>query len=338
MKIAIYGAGAMGTVLGAFLAKSGADVDLISRNREHVAALKRDGAKIVCVADGTTFIVPVFAKTEEEIEEKYDIVFLMTKQRENDKNARKIQSFLSEKGVVCTTQNGLPEEGLSEILGKDRVLGCVCTFGARMSGAGVCELTSELSSVRTEIGTFGKNEEAVDSLKTVLLRVGETFDNFDFVRTTDNLAGVRWNKLTINAAFSTLSVVTGETFGEIAKGKRSSRLALAIIRECLAVRRALGIRSEKMQGHDLERIFGKNMPFARRLLPFAVKKHGLLRSGMLADIEKGRKCEVDFVAGAVTKRARKAGVKTPVLDKAIEIVHGIENGQYEIAPENTVFF
>lgn len=80
MKTAIYGAGSLGTVLGAYLAKAGVDVDLITRNREHVDALNKDGAKIIGTVNMT---VPVHALTPDEMTEKYELIILLTKQLDN---------------------------------------------------------------------------------------------------------------------------------------------------------------------------------------------------------------------------------------------------------------
>ena len=77
MKACIYGAGSLGTVLGAYITKNGGQIDLINRNKAHVAALKKDGAKVVGTVDMT---VPVTALTPNEMTEKYDLIILMTKQ------------------------------------------------------------------------------------------------------------------------------------------------------------------------------------------------------------------------------------------------------------------
>lgn len=92
MRIAVYGAGAMGTVLGALLARSGADVDLISRNRSHIEAMKEHGARLYWKTEERETKQQVCALLPEEMKGKYDIVFLMTKQREN----RQIAAFLKD--------------------------------------------------------------------------------------------------------------------------------------------------------------------------------------------------------------------------------------------------
>jgi len=120
MKIAIYGAGSLGTVIGAFLTKAGMDVDLINRNKLHVEGLKTKGAQIT----GTVEMqVPVKALLPDEMSEKYDIVFLLTKQLENKKVVQQIVRFLNEDGVICTAQNGFPELSVSEVIGEERTFG-----------------------------------------------------------------------------------------------------------------------------------------------------------------------------------------------------------------------
>lgn len=341
MKVAIYGAGAMGTVLGALLTKSGVDVHLITRNKAHLEKLKQNGATVVCSAENTEFTVPVKAFLPEEMQSDYDVVFLMTKQRENLANAEFLKDKLSQNGVVCTTQNGLPEYSLLDSLGEDRVFGGVCTFGANFLGEGKTELTSAFSGMRLCVGGMQPNAD-LSVLQNLLEGVEDVIQNPEFLSITDNLEGMRWNKLCINATFSSLSVVTGLPFGKIAKNKKTAKIALAIMRECFAVMNAKGVEKERMQGHDLEKLFGGKGFFQTQkalfLLPFAVKKHKLLLSGMLKDIEKGRKCEIDYIAGVVVDCARKVGVETPYLEKVVEIVHGIENGLYEITPKNVAFF
>ena len=140
MNCAIYGAGAMGTVLGAYIARAGRDIDLINRNREHVAALKEKGAHIVGTVD---FTQKVNALLPEEMTKKYDIILLMTKQRMNGEIVAFLKDYLKVAGAHCTCQNGLPEPKIAEIIGQDRTLGCAIAWGAAFRGKGVSELTSE---------------------------------------------------------------------------------------------------------------------------------------------------------------------------------------------------
>ncbi len=337
-RIAIYGAGAMGTVLGAWLTKGGLKVDLITRNKAHVQAMKERGATIEYSADGTEETVKVNALLPPEISGQYDVIFLMTKQRYNREILTELLPFLKEDSAVCTTQNGLPEQSVAEIIGRERTYGAATSFGATFIEAGKVAMTSKREAVSMEIGGYHEDNAKTELLKEILSFVKKD----GFVTVTDNLLGARWAKLAINAAFSGLSVMTGLTFGEVAQKHKTRKLALGILRECMSVAKASGVTLAKMQGHDMEKMLGGKTPIQRFIsyivLPFAMKKHKKLRSGMLMDIQNGRKCEIDFVNGVVVKEGQKAGVETPLCAQLVELVHGIENGLYETDYKNVVFF
>ena len=120
MRSAIYGAGSLGTVMGAFLAKNGVEIDLVNRNKAHVEALKSNGARITGTVEMT---IPVNALLPEEMTGKYDIIFLMTKQLNNRETLSFLKDFLADDGVVVTLQNGIPEDSVAEIVGPERTIG-----------------------------------------------------------------------------------------------------------------------------------------------------------------------------------------------------------------------
>ncbi len=340
-KIAVYGAGAMGTVLGAYLTKGGLAVDLITRNAAHVQGMKEEGAVLV-LEDGSEEKIAVNALLPTEMTAQYDVIFLMTKQRQNKEILTGLLPFMHENTVVCTTQNGLPEQSVAEVVGNKRTYGAATSFGATFLGGGMVALTSKIEAMSMEVGGYQNGGEKLSLLKEILSCVGKATGNESFVKTTHNLLGARWAKLAINAAFSGLSVVTGMTFGEVAKKRKTRKLALGILRECMAVAKASGVALATMQGHDIEKLLGGKTSVKRliayMLLPFAMKKHKNLVSGMLKDIQNGKKCEIDFVNGVVVKEGERVGVETPLCGQLVEMVHGIENGLYEISYENVDFF
>ncbi|MBN2540022.1 MAG: 2-dehydropantoate 2-reductase [Bacilli bacterium] len=322
MKAAIYGAGGMGTILGAYITKAGYEIDLINHNKEHIEGLKRNGAHIVGMID---FIQPVSALLPEEMERRYDVILLMTKQMDNKKIVEGLVPFLSNDGVICTMQNGLPELSVSEVIGKDRTIGCTMSWGATFIGKGVAELTSEPTreTMTFSIGKFGNNDQKHFAyIVEILNTMGE-------VKIEENFIGARWSKLLINAAFSGLSVITGANFGEIAKNKKSRLLALKVIKECIDVAKASDIKIEPLQGKDVVKLMDYHNNFKRwislRILPIAMKKHKRIKSSMLRDLERGRKCEIDAINGVVCKYGDMAQIETPINDRIVEITHQIEN-------------
>ena len=341
-RIAIYGAGAMGTVLGALLTKGGLKPDLITRNKSHVALLNSAGATLVCEAENREITTRVNGLLPEEMSGKYDVIFLMTKQRQNEEILNFLLPYLADDGVVCTTQNGLPEASVAAVVGNQRAYGAVTTYGATFLEAGKVALTSKLQAMRMSVCGYENDNAKSGLLVEILSYAGKAIDNAEFAEMNENLQGARWSKLAINAAFSGLSVVTGCTFGVLAKRRKSRKVALGILRECFAVAKALGVTLEKMQGHDMEKFLGGNSAFERLVaylvLPFAMRKHKKLVSGMLKDVENGKKCEIDYIDGVVSRMGKQAQVETPLCDRVVEITHGIENGLYETDYKNLDFF
>ena len=333
MRVAIYGAGSLGTILGAFISKAGVPVELINRNKAHIEALKTKGAQVV----GTMqFCQPVIAYTPDEMSGQYDILFLMTKQQHNAEVVQMLKNYLAADGVLVTFQNGLPEMQIAEVLGEERVLGSTVAWGATLQSPGVCELTSEPDALSFSLGAISeKRSKHFAKVKELLELMGK-------VDVEENFLGTRWSKLLINASFSGMSAVLGCTFGEAAGPKESRKVVQAIIKECIDVCQKGGIRIEPVQGKDIVKLLNYTNPlkkaFSFFIIPIAIRKHAKLKASMLQDLEKGKLTEVDAINGAVSEYGRKVGFPTPVNDKVVEIIHKIEKGELKPGFENLKLF
>lgn len=335
MRTAIYGAGAMGTVLGAYISKAGYQIDLINRNVEHVKGLNEIGAQIV---GKTKFTQPVNAMLPGEMKGKYDVILLMTKQLDNVSVVERLELFLNPDGVICTMQNGLPEYSVAKVIGEDRTYGSAMSWGATMKGGGVVELTSEpVREVLTfSIGKFGNNDQVhFDYVVELLNTMGK-------VEIEENFVGARWAKLLVNAAFSGVSTVIGETFGEVCDNKVARRIAQLAMKETIEVCKAGNIKIEPIQGNDIVKLFDYNSNFKRwlsfKLIPIAMKKHRNIKASMLHDISRGRLCEIEAINGVVCEYGNQVNVLTPVNDLIVEIVHKIERKELTSSIDNLDIF
>lgn len=176
MKCAIYGAGSLGTVLGAYMTKNGQEVELINRNKAHVEALNQKGAHIKGTVD---FKTPVKAITPDQMTGKYDVFFLMTKQLFNKAVVTFLKDYLTEDGVIVTLQNGIPEPGIAEIVGKNHTMGCTVEFEENLIGARWSKLliNATFSGLGTVIGgVFGDVSEGKDTKKIALACMKECID------------------------------------------------------------------------------------------------------------------------------------------------------------------
>lgn len=333
VRCAIYGAGSLGTVLGAYMTKNGANVELVNRNKAHTEAMKKNGARIVGTVDLT---VPVKAIFPDEMEGKYEVIFLMTKQLHNREVVTNLKNFLTDDGVIVTLQNGIPEPLIAEIVGKEHTMGCTVEWGANLSAPGEATLTSSPDSLSYHMGKMDGITDEQFAKVTALLEL------MCPVHTEDNLLGARWSKLLINATFSGLGTVVGGTFGSVSENKEARKVAIRCMKECIDVGRATGVTFAPVQGKDITALFYYTNPVKRfigeLLIPIAMKKHRDIVPSMLQDLRNGKACEIDAINGVVCDFGRKHGIKTPINDKIVEIVTACQNGKLAPSPENIGLF
>ena len=332
-RYAIYGAGSLGTVLGAFITKNGGQVDLINRNRAHVDALNEKGAQIKGTVETT---VPVTAITPDEMTGKYDVIVLLTKQLFNKDVVTMLKDFLTEDGVIVTLQNGIPEPGIAEIIGENHTMGCAVEWGAALVEPGVCELTSDKDSLSFHMGKMkGITDEQSKMVKDLLQLMCPVHEE-------ENLLGARWSKLLINATFSGLGTVVGGVFGDVSEDKEGKKIAIRCMKECIDVGHAAGVEFAPVQGKNIVGLFYYTNPIKRGfgclLLPIAMKKHRDIEPSMLQDLKKGKPCEVDAINGVVCEFGRKHGVKTPINDRIVEIIKKIQAGELKAEKANFKLF
>ncbi len=332
-RYAIYGAGSLGTVLGAYITKNGVAIDLINRNKAHVEVLKTTGAHITGTVEMT---VPVNAMTPDEMTGKYDVILLMTKQLFNKEVVTMLKDYLTETGVIVTLQNGLPEPGIAEIVGAEHTIGCVVEWGATLSAPGECTLTSEPEGLSFHMGKMdGITDEQFAMVKELLEKMCPVHEE-------ENLLGARWSKLLINATFSGLGTVVGGVFGDVSENKDAKKVAVRCMKECIDVGHATGVTFAPVQGKNIVGLFyykgAAKRTFAQLLLPIAMKKHRTIEPSMLQDLKKGKPCEIDSINGIVCECGQKYGVPTPINDKIVEIIKKIQAGELKAEPNNIRFF
>lgn len=322
MRIALLGAGSLGTVIGAFITKGGADITLFDVDRAHVAALNTVGAKITGAME---MIVPVRAQMLSDMAGRFDLVFYLAKAPNNESALVPLCTHLHENSIVCTLQNGLPEEAVAFFVGRERTVGGTVGWGASIVAPGVSQMTSDPEKMTYEIGEiFGPATERLQQVKQILDLAGKCY-------ITENLAGARWTKLLINAAYSGMSAALGCSYGDIMDNDKARLCAAFIADELIKVALTLGVKMEEFQGTDptmLEMKHGKqDFPAMTELHHRIWGPHRQVIASMLYDLRLGRKTEIGALNGEVCNRGRGVGVPTPFNDKVVELVREAEATQ-----------
>ena len=323
-RFLVVGCGGIGGLVAAHLFAHDHDITVLTTNTQIASAINAHGFRVtgderVNSVRGNAFtaLAPQTAG--------FDYILLATQPPQVEEAARDVLPFLAPQGAMVTFQNGLCEERIAKIAGKDRVLGGVVAWGASMHEPGVYERTSPGGFVLGRMD--GAQDERLEPLAFALGSIGETI-------ISSNLAGARWSKLAINCAITSLGALGGERLGVLMRHRFMRRLALEIMTEVVLASRAAGVRLEKVSGTldldwialtDAERsAVGSTGLFAKHAILLAVgTRFRKMRSSMLAAIERGRPPAVDFLNGEISRRGQMFGIATPINAAIQAEVHAV---------------
>jgi 2-dehydropantoate 2-reductase len=323
----LVGAGGIGGVIGSLLSATTANVTVVTSNPAIGAAVSERGFRLRgddAGRGGRPHAVLARAPDTRD----FDWVLLAVQPPQVESAARDALAALAPRGKLVCFQNGLCEERVARIAGHERVVGAVVAWGASMIEPGVYDRTS---GGGFSLGVLpGGDSSQLDELARLLEAVGP-------VTLTQNLTGVRWSKLAINCAVSTLGTLGGERLGALLRLRFVRRLALEVLTEAVAVACAEGVHLEKVAGTvDLDWLALSADERQRASMSLATKhtlllavgaRYRRMRSSMLAALERGREPAVDFLNGEIVERAHGHGLSVPVNARARELVWAVARGE-----------
>jgi 2-dehydropantoate 2-reductase len=309
MRFLIWGAGAIGGTMGAFLARAGHDVTFVDIVDEHVTAINRDGIRITGPIASFTVRAPAFTAPSGA----WDTIILGTKAHHTETATRALLPHLSATGCVISAQNGLNELAIAKIVGAERTVGAFVNFGADYIEPGVIHYGGRGAVVVGEID--GRITPRVAEIRDAWL----DFDNRALV--TSNIWGYLWAKEAYGAMlFAT--ALTNESIADALAMPAYRDLYIALAREILAVAEARGVTPEAFDGFDpfaIDKSLDDLVAFNRR----SAKTH----SGIWRDLAvRKRRTEVDAQLGIVATLGAEVDIATPLTTRLVELIHDIENG------------
>ena len=328
-KILVIGAGAIGGITAAFLTRGGFPVQLVTKYTEPAEQISMRGLQISGARGEFIQKIPAVA-TLREVDGQFNWIFIATKATDMLQVAKEIYPFLSPSGRVVSLQNGICEDALGEIVGRERTIGCVVGWGATMHQPGEVEMTSTGEFV---IGRLdGELKPELEFLADALGEVVPTLK-------TQNIYGHLYSKLIINSCITTLGALTGLTLGKLLARRRIRQIFIRIMKEGVDVANALQIKVEPFAGKlDYYRFFknpGLSGQLYRHLFIILLGiKYRRLKSSSLQSLERGKPTEIDYFNGYIAARGKETGVDTPVNDILTRMVKEIEHKKRNIQPEN----
>lgn len=303
MKIAILGAGSLGSVIGGRLAGAGHDVALVNRNQVYVDAVRANG--LVLEEGGRRDRVHARAACSPEGLGPVDLVVVLVKSADTAAAIQGAAPLLALETLVLSLQNGLGQEALlAEAIARGRVIGGRTYVGGVMKAPGVVSAAS--AGKRTFIGEL----DGPPSARVIALAQAMTAAGLETEAVADLRAAI-WDKLLVNVATGALAAVTGLDYGNLYDIPEVEETALAAVAEAMAVARAAGVTLATTSPEDAWRRAAAGLPFG-------------FRTSMLQSLDRGRTTEIDAVNGAVVAEGRRLGVPTPVNATLVACVKGRE--------------
>jgi len=323
-RMIVIGTGPIGGIIGGRLARAGHDISFVDIDREHVAAIRKDGLQ-VDVPDGA-FNVKVNIAFPEEIEGKYDMGLIAVRSNYTPDALRTVLPHLTDNGLLVSMQNGINPPLLAEKVGIDRTIGMAIRMGCRKVAPG---------HVQTGIPghlyighLHGKTTPQLEDLQRTLNPVMDT-------EITDNILGVLWSKLTYTCLGYYGSLADASLVESCASEACRHNLT-NFFAEVVAVGKASGARFISLAEYNpLD--FHPSIPFEKRLAAvdqFAKSWKIDDRKGPLRQIQKGIKTEVDFTLAYVVREGEKRQIATPLCRKVLAMIHELEQGTRKLDLQN----
>jgi 2-dehydropantoate 2-reductase len=302
MKTVIIGAGAMGSLLGGLLTRTGGNVWLVGNRKDQTDMINSDGLSLE--EKGKLQIIPMKATSDVTSVGKADLVIFLVKTYDMEKAVSDVLVLEKEETIFLTLQNGLGnEETICEKIDRKKVLLGVTGHGATQLGP---------SHIRH--AGWGKTiiGELDHQITDRAIRIAQMFCDAGIeTEVSSNIYDQVWEKLLANVGINALTALTGFKNGQLLDYLETTRLMEKLVSEAAEVARRKGVHIE---GNPIEKV--------RKVVEVTREN----RSSMGQDFDHKRKTEIDTINGAVVREAEKLGISVPFNQSVTDLVKAIEKG------------
>ena len=328
-KIAVLGAGAIGSSVGADITRAGHDVTIVDQWPAQVEALKAAAITIRMPDEEVKVLVRALHLCElASANLEFDVVLLAVKSNDHRWMAELIKPYLKGDGVLVGVQNGMNDDSLASVIGRDRIVGCVLELSAEIFTPGLVKRNTARATTWFAVGELdGFYTPRVQEIAALLGNVGRC-------DVTNNIYGAKWTKLIANTMTMGPFGLLGLPNSEAASLPGMFDISVRLGRESLAVGAALGYRVEPIFGLRADEFAGssdENLVTAMKTLLGHVSRG---RTAPIHDHIKGRRSEMEFIPGVVARKGRELGIPTPCNDAVVELDRQINRGLLKMDRSN----
>lgn len=324
--ILIWGAGAIGGIIGAYLARAGHPVHMVDIVEDHVRAMREDGLFIEGPVEAFTQKLP--ASTPAELEGRFKRIILAVKAHHTEAALDMLVPHLAPGGFIVSAQNGLNEIAIAKRIGAENTVGCFVNFGADWLEPGRILYGNRAAVAVGELD--GRHTERTRDIHAMLRLVepGAVL--------TDNIWGYLWGKLGYGALLFCTALTPLSMSDAMARPDHRA-VYEALGHEVMRLAATRGIRPLGFNGFDPE-AFRTADPAGMAASLDAMVEHNRhtakTHSGIWRDLAvRKRRTEVDAQVGLLIEMGREEGVETPTLARMVELIHDIEDGRRDQSPD-----
>ncbi len=315
MKIAVIGAGAIGSLVAGYLKLKGEDIYLVGRG-DTFKAVSENGLKISGVRGEFNVDISIF----EMLVSKPELVILATKTQDIESALKNNLSLLKDT-IILTTQNGIQAERIAAgFLPKNNILSSIVMFGATYLEAGKVIHNFEGSWVLGNLFTEAADPRVL-SLSMVLDKAFSTV-------VSDDISGMKYLKIFVNAN-NCIPAILGVSMQEAFTDPQISRISVNIWKEGFQIITKAGIKLVSLPGFPLEnltRLISVPSEEAAQIFSGIMGKlsRDPLYGSILQSIKRGRSSEVDYINGEFVSLADKCRLNAGLNKRLVEMVHQVE--------------
>jgi len=315
MKFAVIGLGAIGSIVGGLLAKSGENVILIGKKNQ-VEIINQKGIRIDGV-NGSIVVENVHASTDLSLLNNVDVIVICVKSQDTQNLANSLKKHTKKSSLLISLPNGVRNSKILKDTTGNKVVSSIVLFNALYSKPGKVELTFK-GGLLVEA-----DNSSLDVVKCLLNSLKKEGLESKIV---DNIEGFLWSKLIVNLQIA-VTALTGQTIKESIIDKDSRAVLIATMKEGIYVLEQSGISFKTLPNIDPRRIIRRLSLFNSTLLKIGSRIMGLkenARNSMWQSLSRGKSTEIDYINGEIVNLARKNNLNAPINTMLVELVKEAE--------------